>query len=446
MNPDADATAIAAGVRDGRLSASGVVDAALERIARHTTNAVVTVCARAARSAAARIDEAVARGDDPGELAGVPFTVKDTIAAAGIRSTGGSLVLVDHVPTHDAVVVQRLRAAGAILVGKTNCPEFALKPRTDNRVFGTTVHPADAGRSPGGSSGGCAAAVAGGLAAFSIGGDYGGSIRYPASCTGIYGLRPTYLAVATDGHVPEPAPGTPRHRFQTVGPLARTHRDIALVFDVIARTTEPVANQTASPVAGTPRVGIVRDGWTCAGSVTGALETAARMFAGAGYDVVEVDAAPFVEAAEVFDAWRATDDHADLRALVAGREADLTPHIARLLSTPSTPADVHARFDAVARAVAAVLESTPILVLPVARVGVLALDAATIEIDGGAGESIDALQILAPSRAISVLGLPALAIPAALDGDGFPVGVQLVGRAGAERELIAAAAAVAFRS
>ena len=138
----------------------------------------------------------MARGGDPGPLAGVPFTVKDTLATAGLRATGGSLLLADNVPNRDADVVARLRAAGAVLVGKTNCPEFALQPRTENRIFGGTAHPLDPGRSPGGSSGGCAAAVAGGLVPFSIGGDYGGSIRYPAACTGIYGLRPSYGAVS----------------------------------------------------------------------------------------------------------------------------------------------------------------------------------------------------------------------------------------------------------
>ncbi len=394
---------------------------------------MVTTCTAEARAAAARVDAVVARGDDPGPLAGVPFTVKDTLATAGLRATAGSLILADHVATGDAEVVARLRAAGAILVGKTNCPEFALQPRTDNRLFGATVHPNDPGRSPGGSSGGCAAAVAGGLVPFSIGGDYGGSVRYPASCTGIYGLRPTYLAVPTEGHVPEPAPGSPRRRFQAVGPLARTSRDIALVFDVIARRG---AN---GPAAASGRwVGVVRGGWSCVDAVAGAGDATALALSGAGYEVVEVDARLFVDAAELFDAWRATDDYADLRALVAGRESELTPHIAQLLSTTPIPVDVSARFDDVSGAVELLLASTPILILPVARVGALAVDATSVDI-GGRSESTDALQILAPSRAVSLLGLPALAVPAGVDADGLPVGVQLVGRAGAEHELTAMA-------
>ena len=442
VDANADACAISEAVREGRVTAAAVTEAALERVAGHGANAVVTVGAADARASAAWVDRAVARGVDPGPLAGVPFTVKDTLATAGLRATGGSLVLTHHIPAADAEFVARLRSAGAVLVGKTNCPEFALQPRTDNRIFGATQHPLDPTRSPGGSSGGCAAAVAGGLVPFSIGGDYGGSIRYPAACTGIYGLRPTYRSVPTSGHVPEPGAGTPRARFQIVGPLARTPRDIQLVFEVMAgRTPAP------RPTPQSRRVGVVRGGWSCLASTADAIDATASALANAGYEIVDVDSEIFVTAAAVFGAWRATDDYADLRALVAGRESDLTEHIARLLAPPARTvptvladvrADVRAEAERVGRAVAAVLASTPVLVLPVARVGVLALDATEIVIDAKI-ESVDALQILDPARAVSLLGLPALAVPAATDADGFPVGVQLVGSAAAERELVAVA-------
>ena len=239
---------------------------------------------------------------------------------------------------------------------------------------------------------------------FSIGGDYGGSIRYPAACTGIYGLRPSYGAVPTEGHVPEPAAGTPRHRFQTVGPLARTPRDIALVFDVIAgRTLAPTA-RAADPKP--RRAGLVRGGWSCTPAVAGAVDAAAQALGEAGYELVDIDPDLFLEAAAVFDAWRAADDYADLRALVAGRAGDLTPHIATLLASAPTPADVGARHEAVCRAVDDILAATPILVLPVARAGVVPLGRTEVEI-GERAESIDMLQFLAPARAITVLGLPA---------------------------------------
>jgi amidase len=430
-----DATTIAEDVRAHRRHAVAVVEEALDRIAAHRTNAVVTVDTETAREAARRIDDLIARGHDPGPLAGVPFTVKDTLATAGLRATAGSLLFADHVAAADATVVARLRAAGAVLVGKTNCPEFALQPRTDNRVFGPTRHPFRADCSPGGSSGGCAAAVAGGLVPFSIGGDYGGSVRYPAACTGIYGLRPGFGAVPTDGHVPEPDSGSPRARFQTAGPLARTAHDISVVFDVMA--ARPAGLGTVPAVARS-RIGVVRDGWSCTDDVVGALTATAGNLARAGFELVEIDAEVFVEAGEVFDAWRATDDYADLRALASARESELTPHIAGLLATPPVPTDVRTRAAALTKAVTVLLATTPVVVLPVARVGVLGLGQTAAEV-GGAVESVDALAILAPSRAVSLLGLPALAIPAGQDSRGLPIGVQLVGRAGAEHELAAVA-------
>src|SRR5207248_11155203 len=131
------------------------------------------------------------RATERGPLHGVPFTVKDSIATGGVRSTAGSRLLSDFVPKRDATAVARLKDAGAIMLGKTNCPEFALDPVTDNRLFGLTLNPVDETVTVGGSSGGDAAAVASNCSVFGIGSDYGGSIRWPAQCVGIVGMRPT---------------------------------------------------------------------------------------------------------------------------------------------------------------------------------------------------------------------------------------------------------------
>lgn len=435
-----DISSIVDSVRSGRERACEFVDEALARIAEHDTNAVVTVAADAARAAAAAIDRVAGRGGDPGPLAGVPFTVKDCIAVGGSRSTAGSRLLADHVASHDATVVARLRAAGAIVVGRTNCPEFALQPRTENAVFGRTSHPLDGTRSPGGSSGGCAAAVAGGLVPFSIGGDYGGSVRYPAACTGLYGLRPARGSVPSDGHVPAPAAGSPRAVFQTFGPLARSVEEIAILFRVIAGHR---VFASAGESESVPRVGVVRGGWPVSDSVARAMDDVTHGLRAAGVTVGTLDPAAFVDAADLFDIWRATDDYADLRALAAGREALLTPHIARLLASAAQPwpADFARDLDLVRARVDAVFAITPVVCLPVARVGTLPIDAVTVEVSGRE-EYVDALQILAPSRAVSLLGVPALAVPAGTDIDGFPVGVQLIARLGDEHMLFAVAAAL----
>ena len=443
--PD-DAYAIAAAVRSGRGSAREVVGAVVERASADRSNAIVTICASAAEQDADAIDRAVANGVDPGPLAGVPFTVKDTIETAGVRTTAGSRLYADHVPASDASCVALLRGAGAVLIGKTNCPEFALQAHTDNLVFGATEHPDAPGMSPGGSSGGCAAAVASGIVAISIGGDYGGSLRYPAGCTGIYGLRPGRGTVDPRGTLPAPRAGTPRDRFQAVGPLARSARDAALAHAVLARAH---AVERAIEPARRHRIGLVLGGWPVDGAGSRALERTAMAAERAGYEVTPVDADPFVRATSLFDAWRATDPYEDLRRLANGREAELTPHIRSLIAerTESTDAELvalAAEAAALERVVIELLEATPVLLLPVALVGVLPLGATHVEIDGRA-EALDSLRMLGPSRAISLLGLPALAVPAGADDRGLPVGVQLVGRPHREAELFSVARAVSIR-
>jgi amidase len=430
-----DAHSIAAGVRSGALRASDVVAAALERARDDRSNAVVTICESQAGRDAAEIDEVVANGADPGPLAGVPFTVKDTIATAGVLTTAGSRLYAHHIPQHDAPCVALLRGAGAVLIGKTNCPEFALQAHTDNLVFGATGHPGAPGMSPGGSSGGCAAAVAGGIVPISIGGDYGGSVRYPASCTGIFGLRPSRGAVDARGTLPAPAAGTPRDRFQTVGPLARHARDVALAYAVLAGT------QVLTPAI-TGKIGVVAGGWQLDVADSRALERIATLV-----DAAPVNPEPFVRANGVFDAWRATDPYDDLRRLAQGREGELTPHIRSLIAerAPATNtelATIAGEAAEVERVVIRLLDETPVIMLPIALVSVLPLGATHVDVNGES-EPIDTLRILGPSRAITLLGLPALAVPAGVDDRGLPVGVQLVGRPHAEAELFSAAQAIA---
>jgi amidase len=219
-----------------QVSALELLDAYLARIdeRNHELCAVVTLDAERARETARRADTARASGRLLGPLHGLPVTIKDTLETEGLRTTAGTPELADHVPATDAVVVDRLRRAGAVIMGKTNTPAWAGDYQTTNHVFGRTGNPWNLERSAGGSSGGSAAAVAAGLTSFDIGSDMGGSIRQPAAFCGVFGHKPTHGIVPTTGHLP-PRPGdlAPLD-INVVGPLARSAADLERVLDIIA--------------------------------------------------------------------------------------------------------------------------------------------------------------------------------------------------------------------
>jgi len=218
-------------VRRGEARAEAAVDAAFTRIGAvdEAVNAFCSLREDAARAEAREIDARVARGEDPGPLAGVPFGVKDEQDVAGMPTTYGSVPMRDHVPARDSTMVARLRAAGAIPIGKTNMPEFGSTAFTKNRLFGVTRNPWNLDRTPGGSSGGSSAAVAAGEVPLATGGDGGGSIRIPASYSGLVGLKPTFGVVSR-------APFLFRDWVDTIsrGPIVRTVRDAAVFLDVVA--------------------------------------------------------------------------------------------------------------------------------------------------------------------------------------------------------------------
>lgn len=235
---------LAHAVRTGELKSRELVEHFLARIERHNRalNAVVTLEPERARREADQVDAAIAKGESLGPLAGVPMTIKDSFEVSGMRTTSGAPLFKDHLPARDATAVARLRAAGAIVLGKSNVPMFCADLQTYNPLFGTTNNPWDLTRTPGGSSGGAAAALAAGLVPIELGSDLGGSIRTPAGFCGVYGHKPTHGLVPQRGHIPGPPGKLSEADLNVVGPLARSAQDLSLVLDVIAGPIEDRAN------------------------------------------------------------------------------------------------------------------------------------------------------------------------------------------------------------
>jgi amidase len=229
------ATELTAALQRRQISCRELLTHYLQRVERlnPAINAVVTLDASAIDRAVAA-DAALARGESWGPLHGLPITIKDSLETAALRTTAGAPEYATHVPTHDADAVARLRAAGAIIFGKTNLPAYAADSQTFNPIFGTTRNPWNLDRAVGGSSGGAAAAVAAGLTGFDLGSDLGGSIRNPAGYCGVFGLRPSLGIIPTRGHVPGPPGSLAELDMATVGPLTRGAADLGLALDVLA--------------------------------------------------------------------------------------------------------------------------------------------------------------------------------------------------------------------
>jgi len=243
-------------LRERAVSALEVLDAHLAQIARHNSNlnAICTLDAERARQRALLADEALALGENWGILHGVPITIKDIFETAELRTTAGYKPLKDYIPKLDATAVARLRAAGAIILGKTNPAELASDWQGINDLFPRVNNPWNLNYTPGGSSSGSAAAIAAGLSPLDLGDDFGGSIRQPAHFCGVFGLKPTERRVPTTGHIPE-LPGRPKciRQMLTIGPLARSVEDLRLCLQLIAGADPrqpdipPVPLDTPSP-------------------------------------------------------------------------------------------------------------------------------------------------------------------------------------------------------
>jgi Asp-tRNA(Asn)/Glu-tRNA(Gln) amidotransferase A subunit family amidase len=470
------ATKLAGLIRVRGVSPVEVTEAYLRRIERLNPrlNAVVTLAPDVSERAR-EAEAAVMRGDALGALHGVPLTVKDTIDVRALGATAGSRVRVGYVPEEDAPAVARLRAAGAIILGKTNCAEFALDYTSENPVFGRTNNPHDLARTPGGSSGGCAAAVGACLAAGSLGSDLAGSIRIPAHFCGVAGLRPTAGRVNGAGQLP-PASGL--HSLgASLGPLARRVSDLRLLFQVLAGESRATGfnggarfdgerdarfddaggeggdGESARAFEGELkglRVACYTDDGTMPVSeeTRAAVRDAARALAGVGVSVVE-EIPPVVERATPL--WLSLFEYATqrfVRAVYAGRENE-AGRAGRVLLERGAKHDAPALEEVLkaweARDSARALllrwmERTPLFVAPVGAVAAFRHDEhGRVEFEG---RTVSTFRAFGYAHAANVFDLPAACVPVGRTREGLPIGVQVVGRPFEEQRVLAAARVV----
>lgn len=449
------AVQLVAALREGTLGARELLESYLQRIDQHNPrlNAVVTLDVERARRAADAADAARARGQSLGPLHGLPMTVKDTLETAGLRTTAGAPELAEHVPGQDAALVARLRAAGAVIFGKTNTPVYAADVQTYNPVFGVTRNPWDLARSPGGSSGGSAVAVAAGFTGVGIGSDIGGSIRTPAHCCGVYGLKPTHGVVPGRGHIPGP-PGTlGTFDLGVMGPLARSADDLALLLDVLAAPDErdAVAWRLELPP---PRRRTLREYRVAAwlddpfcptdAAVRARGEATVAALRAAGVDVDE-QARPVPDLGAVHRCY----ERLLWPIMSGGMGSDEVAELARLAET--TASDETNVFDRFARAVtlrhrdwiavdeerqrlravwAEFFRRFDVLLCPVMSVPAIPHDhdgsllSRSIVVNGAARPYLD---LIVWAGLVTMALLPATAVPVGRTPAGLPVGLQVVG-------------------
>lgn len=443
---------IAARVKSREITATQVLEAHLARIAAENpkVNAICTLAEDKARGWAAELDAKVAAGGDPGLLAGVPVGIKDVHATAGILTTFGSTTMADNVPTEDAAVVARIKAAGGIVVGKTNTPEFAAGANTYNDVFGATRNPWDLRMSASGSSGGAAAALASRMVGLADGSDLGGSLRTPASFCGVVGLRPT------PGLVPIHSPQKPFDALAVAGPMARDVEDCALLLaaiagpspldprgfsiagrDFVAAANAPLAGLRIAYVSDIAKIGVESEIDTICRAATYQLGTW-----GATVEEIGLDLSFAREAFLQLRGQWMVQSHLERLHLVDRFNPNLSGNIRRGLA--QGPIDIakgeHARATLVRRW-AEIFETYDAVCCPCAPVSPFPVEQNYPEtIDGKKMSSY--IDWVAPTFLVTMAALPAISVPCGLTAAKLPVGLQIVAPRHGEETTLALARGV----
>ncbi len=444
------ATAMAAAIRSKKLSPVEITEAVLERIEalNPELNAYCTVCGDTARAEAARAEEAVMRGDELGPLHGVPYSIKDLIATKGVKTMRGSRIYRDFVPDEDAVLVERLREAGGIFLGKTTTPEMGWKGVTDSPLTGITRNPWNPELTPGGSSGGASAQVAAGMGPLAVGTDGGGSIRIPSAFAGIFGIKPSY------GRVPV-YPPSQHDMLSHAGPMTRTVGDAALMLAAMAGPHHADRfSLEAAPADYPARLGRGIAGLRVAWSpdlgyakvepeVARIVADAANSFADLGCRLEEVDPG-FGDPTGIFEVYWPASSAGALADYLPEWESKMDPGLVELVkkgSAISAPEFVnaqierHAFYDKVRR----FFERYDLLLTPALAVLPFAVGHT---VPPGDGDNDGNWTNWTPfSYPFNLTGSPAATVPAGWSASGLPVGLQIVGRRFADLTVLQAAAA-----
>ncbi|MES0195591.1 amidase [Mesorhizobium sp. M0011] len=431
------AVELAAAIAARKISAVEALDAYLAQIyaVNGAVNAVISLDEDGARERAKKADAAQARGAALGPLHGVPFTLKDMHETSGMKTTVGFPPFADYVARHDSPVVSRLRAAGGVLMAKTNVPTMLSDWQSANPLFGRTSNPWNLQRTAGGSSGGAAAALCAGMTSFDVGTDMQDSIRLPAAFCGVYGLKPTEHRVSLAGAFPDPGEAARSVRLMScLGPLARSVEDLSLIYQIIAGPDGNDTDLAPVPVEGMPKLDLNTlriafapsfPGFPVAGDISAAVESLARQLQDAGATVEEAKLPKL-------------DPHDDLEqggALIGMMMEAAQPE------PPEEPTPVSRWFEALARRDISILawdrffENWDALLCPVAMSTAFphCEPGTPIEVDG---REQSYWMLPAYGAVFNYSGHPALSMPCGLDRAGLPIGLQLVGKRWSEEQLL----------